>query len=309
MNENELTKAIVNAYQFAHTHCKYGPVDVHYPPGESGQIDCVGLIFRAFYTLGAFPKMVSIDDVTTLCESVGMVRTINIEDVYKHTCVVCFQHTHNKGTNHVNHVYYSLGGKSLTNIDKFDLGSDARIQAQQPFKNVAVNEWIGKMDFLCAYYFDTCQYPPCNELELKCGRTGFITANTSVYCGAGTKWKKLKNVKKGTRCIVYPMLVTSPLGNDFRVIQTFDGLTGFILDRAVTCDLLTYYEGRVTGTDGTLNVRAGVGMDKPIMGIAKEGELVDVNTLVFDVGGTLWANITTADRISGFSAACHIART
>ena len=310
MNEMDFTRAVISAYEYAHKCCHYGRSDLDYPvaSGHSPKIDCVGLIYYALQILGKYPKKCNIDEIGTLCESVGMVKTSDINVAWKNTCVVCFQEIHNKGTNHVNHVYYSLGGKSLACINKYDLGSEERIRSEQPFFNVPVNQWQGKMDFLCAYYFDT-ECLPCDELELTCGVTGFVTADTGIYKGPGTKWKRIGNAKKNMRCVVYPYLITSPFGNDFRVIQTIKGLTGFILDRAVTFDKRVYFEGRVTGTDGTLNIRAGVGVDKLKIGSMKEGDIVNVNALVFDSDGTLWANVTSLEGISGFSAACHIVRT
>ena len=308
MNELEFTRAVIASYEHAHNFCHYGRSDLDYPiaRGKTPKNDCVGLIYYALDLLGKYPQKCNIDEIGKMCESVGMVKTYDINRVWQRACVVCFQHNNNIGTEHVNHVYYSLGGKSLDCINKYDLGSEERIRAKQPFFDVPVNEWNGKMTFLCAYYFES--YIPCNDIELTCGMTGFVTDDTKLYEGAGTKWKKIRYIKKGTRCILYPYLVTSQFENDFRVIQTMEGDIGYILERAVTCDKRTYFEGRVTGTDGELNVRAGVGVDKPKISSVPEGECVYVNTLVFDSDGTLWANVTTGKNISGFTAACHIKR-
>ena len=274
--------------------------------GKTPKNDCVGLIYYALDLLGKYPKKCNIDEIGKMCESVGMVKTYDINRVWQRACVVCFQDDHNVGTEHVNHVYYSLGGKSLDDINKYDLGSEDRIQAKQPFFGVPVNEWEGKMSFLCAYYFES--YTPCNDIDLTCGMTGFVTADTNLYEGAGTKWKKIYHIEKNTHCIIYPCIVTSPFENDFRLIQTMDGVKGYIIERAIAFDKRTFFEGVVTGTDGELNVRAGVGVDKPKISSVPEGECVYVNTLVFDSDGTLWANVTTGKNISGFTAACHIKR-
>lgn len=147
-----LDGAIKSAYQYAHAHCKYGPTDQHFPPFEDGKADCVGLALRALYTLGVNTIRRNINMVADLCETAGLTKSMNINDVYKHHGIVLMCHKDDPNKNNIYHVYYSLGGSESTGISKYDLGSDERIRTIQPYKNVQPNEWTNKYEFKCIYY-------------------------------------------------------------------------------------------------------------------------------------------------------------
>lgn len=304
MTTNELYNAIKTSYNYAHSHCIYGRSDLYYPPGEGNPpyIDCVGLVLRAFYTLGIVTRAYNINDILMLCEKTGMKKTTDINDVYKRQCVVCMCPKNDR--KNVAHVYYSLGGKNLNDISKYDLGSDVRIQAIQPFTHVPVNEWTDAREFLCAYYVDT-EYKPCNDLDLYNGKTGMVISDTNIYTGAGTNFELVCGVSKGSKCIVYPVLVTNKKGNTFKLIRLFTGETGYIYHNSVALDLGNSYKAIITDTDGTLNVRCGIGLDKPVMGELAEGNTVKVMSTYTDKSGIEWANVET-HTICGFVTTFHL---
>lgn len=150
ITQKSLDSAIKSAYEYAHTHCKYGPSDRCFPPMEDGLADCVALILRAFYTLGTNTCKRNINQALDLCELSGLTKSLDFNDVARYHCIV-FMCPKNDPKN-VSHVYYSLGGKSVASISKYDLGSDERIRSTQPFKNVPANQWQDKYNFMCLYH-------------------------------------------------------------------------------------------------------------------------------------------------------------
>ena len=302
MTLTEMDNAIKSAYEYAHLHCVYAPTDRSYPPMEDGKADCCALVFRALYTLNINKRARNINDIPRVCEMANMIKTTNINDVWKKHCVVCMC-PKNDPTN-IAHVYYSLGGKSLNDIDKYDLGNDDRIASLQPFPHVNVNEWQGKYSFLCAYYTDT-KYKPCNDLGLTNGVTGTVIADTGLYAGAGTKWDKIAQVPKNTKCVIYPVLVTNTNNNTFRAVRLFDGTQGYIYHASVVPDSFTEYRAEIYGTDGTLNVRAGVGLDKPIIGKLNEFDIVRIKSVFWDTSKIEWCNVET-HTLCGFVTKTHL---
>lgn len=256
---------IKRAYEFAHTHCKYGRTDTHYPPGETGYIDCVGLIFRAFYTLGRFPHMMNIDQLKDLCLQNGFKMSKDINDVFKHHGVACFQDLNNRGTEHINHVYYSLGGSSLQNIDKYDLGSNERIRASQPFTSVPVDEWVDK-DFLFFFYLeDEKKYPSPVDFENLTYIDGIITETVGMYEGPGTEYKKIRKLKKD-ELVIYGLRVTNPRGQDWRQVKTAKGERGWIYYRPVKRrGVFDCFNASVKKDlkDGFASLRIGAGAEFP----------------------------------------------
>ena len=287
-----LLEAIKEAFRYAHAHCQYGRTDTHYPPGENGKIDCVGLIFRALYLLGWYGYIMNIDQLHDLCLSVGMKKTTDINDAWKRPCVVCMQDRCNKGTQHINHVFYSLGGSSLKDISKYDLGSDERIRSQQPFKHVPVNEW-GNRIFLCAYYPAPDAVP---EWDNGTFFTGTVTKDVGLYTGPGTEYKKIRVLKKG-EALIYSLRITNPAGKDWRYVTVGDQ-HGYIYYAPVTrCGYFKPYKAKIRGDlkDGYAAVRVGAGTDCPEAFRIPAGGSVTVDGCATDTGGDEWLHVYIVD--------------
>lgn len=288
---------IEQAYKYAQANCVYGRTDTNYPPGEplrpgeKGAIDCVGLVFRAFYTMNRFPRMISIDQVAELCAGAGMVRSENPEDVWKHHGVVCMQDLNNRGTQHVNHVYYSLGGSSVSSISKFDLGSNERIQARQPFSGGPVNEWTDRRLFLCMYYIDEKTHrEDVPSFEPHNGVKASVLKNTGLYAGPGTAWRKEENLKAGIEVTAY-QYVTNDKGNLFRIVKTDGGIVGYASGGALRLEKFKAYSAEVRGTDGNLSLRVGAGGGCYKIADIPEGDIVHVDGRATAGDGSEWLHV------------------
>lgn len=295
MIKKDLNNAIKNSYEYAHKHCHYAPC-VTYPPMEDGCADCAGLVFRAMYTLGINKRARNINEIIQLCELAGLKQSKNVNDVWRLGGIVLMCPVGD--TKNVAHVYYSLGGDSLNNISKYDLGSQQRIESAQPYNNVPVNQWTGKYDFLCLYYTDTV-FPDTTYMDIKEGKTARIKTDTGLYTGAGTAWRKIRTLKKDTEIIAYDAFVTNQKGNRFRYVETHDGKKGFVFGKAIDVFYFAPYKAKVVGTDGALTVRCGAGVENAKLYDLKEDDVVTVWCECFDNVGNVWANVSHG-KYSGF---------
>lgn len=287
ITEATLDAHIKAAYTYAHRFCKYGPTDIFFPPAENGQIDCCGIVFRAFYTMGHLDHALNIDQTIDLCERNGLIRTEDEEEAARHHSIVCMCPKGDR--RHVAHVFYSLGGKSALHIDKYDLGSQARINATQPFENVPVNEWPDRRDFLCAYY-------PREEAAFK-GKTLFrATTKKAVKLQkiAGKGNATYGTVPKGASVAVIAAVSTTLVNRWFFV--EYCGEYGFVY-----AGYLRYNAYKIPKTaktvkapDGFLNCRVGGGLGYPISNLCpslKNGSKVRILNVVESSDGTKWVNV------------------
>lgn len=301
MNKNELDKAIKDAYEYAHKKCHYAPC-ITYPPMENGNADCCGLVFRALYTLDINKRPRNINETIQLCELAGLKMSRNINDVWRVGGVVIM--TPVNDTRNISHVYYSMGGTGLTDINKYDLGSDERIKSKQPFNHVPVNEWSGKYSFACVYYPENL-YPDVSYMDIKEGKTARIKTGTGLYTGAGTAWKKIRTLKKGTEIIAFSACVTNSKGNKFRYIETRDGVRGFVFGKTIEIYYYEPHNARVHGTDGALSVRCGAGVENTKVYEIKENSVVTVWCECPDNVGNIWANVSCG-KYSGFVNSAYL---
>lgn len=145
-----LDAAVDEAYEYAHLYCHYAPTDNSFPAGVDGKMDCTGLMLRALYNLGLIDRPYNCDQIDALMGRLGFVKTEDFEDIYRYHCFAQWVQPQWVGSEHVHHTYYSLGGNGHT-ISKYDLGSEWRIRAEQPFNNVPADEWDGRLVFKHAW--------------------------------------------------------------------------------------------------------------------------------------------------------------
>ena len=81
ITQKSLDSAVKSAYEYAHAHCNYGPTDRCFPPMEDGLADCVGLILRAFYTLGTNTCKRNINQALELCEISGLKKSTDFNEI------------------------------------------------------------------------------------------------------------------------------------------------------------------------------------------------------------------------------------
>lgn len=315
MTEKEFRKAVVQSYEYTHRNCTYGPSGTTYPPGAAPDFvnDCVGLIFLAAYYLGKYPHSITIDEVVNLCISMGFVKSTDENDVWRHPGVSCYQDKNNKETNHVNHVFYSLGGTGLDNISKYDLGSLERIRANQPFEHVQCNEWKDRRNFFCHLYLPEDEKPAIPIKDALPGATGTVLTDCGVYNGPGKDYKRVGKLTIGDQIIVYDVKVTSAAGHIFYYVRRIsDGLCGYAYAKAFSKNVSTVYAVSVGGTDGTLNIRQGPGTQYPIVTTVKEGDQLAVLCEALNEDNALWCNVHTIRKKStdkilyGWCAICHL---
>lgn len=305
MTTANLDAHIKKAYDFAHASCQYGRTDTHFPPGETGWIDCVGLVYRALYTMGYFDRMLNIDQLHALAESLGLKKSVDINDVWKRHGIVCMQDCHLKGTIHISHVYYSLGGSGVGSISKYDLGSNERIQANQPFSGVPVNEWEGKRNFLCIYCVEEKTLrEDVPAFRVASDTAGKVILKAGFYTGPGTMWRKIGLVKPGDK-VTLRGTVRNDTGNLWVYVR-YKNTDGYIPNKAVVEDSFTQYTGIVTGTDGRLAVRAGAGVECFKVADVKEGVRLRVDNRAVAKDGSEWLHILSGKKIRGFVSAQFI---
>lgn len=306
----DLPRYIKAAYEYTHRYCAYGPSGTTYPPGAAPARlnDCVGLVFLAFWFMGRYPQPVTIDQVVDLCLANGMKKSDDINDVWKRKGVVCFQHENNVDTPHVNHVFYTLGGTSMTDISKYDLGSKERIRAAQPFEHVAVHEWPGKMEFMCMLYLPEGEkLPDVPHFEVESETLGVVAKRAGLYAGPGTAFRKLGRVTEGDDIIIRGY-VTNGAGNLWRAVR-YKGEQGFVGSAAAKPKMFTAYNAIVKGTDGTLALRAGAGGGCYKVGDIKEGKAVRVDGKAKSEDGTEWLHVKASidgKPMRGFAAAKYV---
>lgn len=294
MTQANLDAHIKKAYEYAHLHCHYAPC-VTYPPMENGCADCSALSLRALYTMGYLTRdAFNIDDIHRLCEAAGLKKSTDINDAWRRHGIVCFQDKNNVGTQHINHVFYSLGGTSVNRIGKYDLGSDTRIQSVQPFQNVPVNEWLDRRNFLCVYHIPDdepkkqADTPPFAVESLSYGKA---TKSAGVYAGPGTAWRKIGSVKPGDE-VLSGGVVTNAQGHLWRAVRLVSsGTLGYVGSSAVRIVKFATYAGIVRGTDGHLSLRVGAGAGCFKIGDIPEGDTVRVDGEARAEDGTPWLHV------------------
>ena len=150
ITQNQLDKAVKEAYEYAHANCTYAPTDRSFPVGADGVMDCTGLMLRALYTLDLVHEPLNCDQADAIMGKLGFIKSTDPNDIYRCHGFVQWQEPQWAGSDHVHHTYYSLGGDGQT-ISKYDTGSDKRINSIQPFEKVLADEWGGALIFKCMW--------------------------------------------------------------------------------------------------------------------------------------------------------------
>lgn len=308
MTQANLDEHIKKAYEYAHMHCHYAPC-MTYPPMGDGCADCSGLAFRALYAMGYLTaKTFNIDDIPGFCENAGLRKSTDINDAWRHHGVVCMQDKNNIGTQHVNHVYYSLGGSDVNSIAKYDLGSDRRIHSEQPYINVPVNEWAQERVFLCVLFLPDdepkkqADTPPFTVESLSYGKA---TKSAGVYAGPGTAWRKIGSVKPGDE-VLSGGVVTNAQGHLWRAIQIIStGMHGYVGSSAVKIVNFATYGGAIKSADGFLSLRVGAGAGCSKIADIPNGEAVRIDGSATANDGSKWLHVKWG-RMRGFVSAMHV---
>ena len=146
--------AVRKVYTMAHNgHWRYG--DSHgWPPCSDGIIACDRLIARALWDMGYTdqPRIpgstagVTVNNVNTYLPKYGFVKTTKISEI-KRGAVVCVGQVGST----ITHVFVATEvNTSNQTCNKYDMGSQQRINSAQPFNGVKINEWANR-HFICAF--------------------------------------------------------------------------------------------------------------------------------------------------------------
>lgn len=152
MDAKTLLKAVGDVYKMAHNgRYKYG--DSHaMPPCSDGLISCDRLVARALYNLGYVNQPaggITVINGMGFLVKWGFRKITSIYDL-KAGDIVIFS----DGTNSPNakwHWFVLTACDGPNAVSKYDCGAQWRIDAQQPFVNVPLNEWGGNKKFYCAF--------------------------------------------------------------------------------------------------------------------------------------------------------------
>ena len=194
MRASDFRNAVQATYEYAHNNCHYDPTDQSFPVGSDGKIDCTGLVLRSLWMLGCVDRPLNCDEMDALMPQFGFIKSTDVNDIFRHSvCVVQWVLPQWVGSNHVHHTYVAIGGNSDGTINKFDTGSDPRIDAHQPYTHVQIDEWGGKYCLKHIWYLDDEE-----EEEQK------PESNDGVYISilrsnSMSKLFKLKQVGKGDK--------------------------------------------------------------------------------------------------------------
>lgn len=209
-----LDKYVQQTYEYAHSNFTYGTTYASFPAGANGEIDCTGLILRTLYSMGYITRAMNCDEADQILGSLGFLQSTDPDDLDKHGFVQ-FCHANNIGTEHVNHTYYCLGMNEDGTINKYDLGSNARIRAAQPYLHCRMNEWEGYYFFKWFWYLPDSGYntvvdapeaqagkqpsPMRTTVQSSWDRTLYCTADElNIRQGPGTEYPVLMSIRKNS---------------------------------------------------------------------------------------------------------------
>lgn len=193
MKASEFRRAVQATYEYAHNNCYYSPTDRSFPVGSDGKMDCTGLVLRSLWMLGCVNRPLNCDEMDALMPQFGFIKSTDVNDIFRHSvCVVQWVLPQWVGSNHVHHTYVAIGGNSDGTINKYDTGSDARIQSYQPYTHVQIDEWGGKYCLKCIWYLD-------EEEEKKEEVSDGVYINISRSENSMGKLFKLKEIGKGDK--------------------------------------------------------------------------------------------------------------
>ena len=151
INSKNFLNAVKSVYQTAHDN-KYTYGDSKgIPPTSDKVISCDRLIAKALWDMGYTDQPTStsgrsgicVDQMDSYLQKYGFVKTTKTSEIKPGAVVAVGSGT---SPDHV-FVVVSING---TKVSKYDMGSQQRINASQPFNNIELVEWSNKK-FIAAY--------------------------------------------------------------------------------------------------------------------------------------------------------------
>lgn len=152
MNGKAVVEATRNVYIMAHNgHYRYG--DSHAtPPCSDGIISCDRLVARALWNLGYTQQPaggITVINMESYLTKWGF-KKITDQNALAAGDIVLMKQNGTTGPTDAWHTFVLSNFVNVNNISKYDCGSQARIDATQPFSTV-LNEWPGSKTFYAAF--------------------------------------------------------------------------------------------------------------------------------------------------------------
>lgn len=195
MNANQIINSTAAVYQMAHNgRYRYG--DSHAtPPCADGVISCDRLVARALWNLGYQGQPaggITVLNMESYLTRWGATKIAKESDIAAGDIVLMRQNGQATPTAawHTFVVTAVTRSGSVTRINKYDMGSQERINSPQPFVNVPVNQWSNK-SFYCAFRFDSYKDYVFTPSVLKAGTTGL----SAYLCSEIMKARGYKGIK------------------------------------------------------------------------------------------------------------------
>lgn len=148
----DLRVAVAGVYIMAHNgKYRYGD-SKGVPPCSDGIISCDRLIARALYNLGFKAQPAGGITVLNMEQYLLSWGFTKITDPNKltHGDIVLMKQNGTTAPNAMWHTFLIDAFYSVNKIDKYDCGSQSRIQSAQPFKSVPLDEWTNR-SFYCGF--------------------------------------------------------------------------------------------------------------------------------------------------------------
>lgn len=272
-------EAVANKYAQAHNgHYAYG--DSHsLPPCGDGIISCDRLASSALWDIGYTNQPaggVTVVNMEQYFSSWGFTKITNASQLQAGD-IVLMAHNSYPSPHWTWHAFVLVSfNPSTMRCDKYDMGSQTRIDSAQPFRNVPLNEWEGSRHFHCGF---------------------------RVSSKIPSNWKQLTGLDRYDTCIkITKQLFTNPKEIIVAAGDSFPGLASAVgLAGHRKCPILITAPSRLSGTiDKYLDNNSSITKATVIGGNITQRCKGDL----YGVGVTNISTLAGADRCATSEAIC-----
>jgi len=174
MTTAKFLAAVRGVYEMAHNGgYKYG--DSHaLPPCADGIISCDRLVARALWILGYQTQPqggITVINMEQYLLKWGF-KKVTDPNALKAGDIVLMKQRGQVTPTAAWHTFVLTMFANVNNVSKYDMGSQERIRATQPFTLVPLNQWPGSKEFYCAFRIDEAKDYVFTPAAVKAGSTG-----------------------------------------------------------------------------------------------------------------------------------------
>lgn len=194
---SKLQSYVAKTYSEAHDlHWRYG--DSHgTPPCSDGVISCDRLVARALWDMNPKFRDQKIGGMTVMNAEVyllgkGAEKITDPTKIKAGDIILMSENGHPKADDKW-HMYFCIKYDPKTGIcSKYDCGSQDRINAQQPFVNVHLNEWPTHRKFYCAFRIPEGKAAPAVDDKMAFDSDFYKYAYPDIVKAVGTSAAALR---------------------------------------------------------------------------------------------------------------------